>query len=205
MFQWIQDIFARLKTGGVRVDKPDQVVIQPPKKSRTRGEIIDALIRVAEKFVGEKETKGKNRSPLIDQIITDQNGTLGSPYCMYGMQHVIKLTCEYMGLKNPMPKGGGTQSVWAKIPWLYKSKTEPLKGDLIFFQSRGDKSRGHVGLVTEVLPNGKLLCVEWNTNAKGVRDGDGVWTKERSLKGNATLAVLGFADIATMILDANEG
>lgn len=199
MLDWIKNLFKL--PAAKPPEKPTPI---SPKPMRSHALVVGTLIKVAEKFVGEKETKGKNRSPLIDQIITDQGGTLGSPYCMYGMQHVIKLTCSALGVKNPMPKGGGTQSVWSKIPWLYKSKAEPMVGDLIFFQSRSDKSRGHVGLVVDLLPKERLLCIEWNTNAKGVRDGEGVFLKERKLSGNATLSVLGFVDVAQMILDANK-
>ena len=185
-----------------RIDPPIIKPDPPQPNVMLKEKIIQEIISIAHKWIGVRETKGKNRSPEIDALILSQNGSLGSPYCMYGVQHVVQSVCLKLNLKNPLPQGGSTQRVWSKIPIAYK-KDLPSRGDLIFWQSRSDKTRGHVGIVAST-KDANIVCIEFNTDGYGSRDGDGVWSKERKLSGTVSLKVLGFVDVAKMIVEKNS-
>jgi hypothetical protein len=184
--------------------QPSPIIDKPPVDDGTvtlKKKIQDEIIFMASAWIGVRETKGNNRSPQIDALIQSQGGSLGSPYCMYGVQHVVQSACLKLNLQNPMPEGGSTQRVWAKINEKYKSKN-PTRASLIFWRSRKDKSRGHVGIVEDF--DGDLVTIEFNTNDAGSRDGDGVWRKRRKLSGSISLELLGFVNIAQMIIDKNS-
>ncbi|MBC7266844.1 MAG: CHAP domain-containing protein, partial [Coriobacteriia bacterium] len=87
----------------------------------------------------------------------------------------------------------GSVGLFAKSAWharWFKSKHqwghEPKRGAIAFFNFHGNKSVGsveHVGIVTDVLPHGRIKTIEGNTrsgDAGSQRDGDGVYRRVRS-------------------------
>lgn len=111
------------------------------------------------------------------------NGTDGNPWCgafvnwVFSQAHVRVPNCTYT------PDGA------AKFRALktWHESGEPKAGDVIFFDFPHDgvDRISHVGIVVRALANGKILTIEGNTTAKGVkgdqRNGGGVAVKERSM------------------------
>lgn len=177
----------------------------PPKAPRQSREVlIEELLAEAEQYLGTKETHGKNRSPVIDSIVTKAGGSPGSPYCMYFCQFIINKVAQRLNLNKPLYQSGATQVVWQKTPEKYKLK-DPTPGALVFWQSRSNSSRGHVGFVESVnIDKTKFKTIEANTNKKGSREGEGILRQERSTKGSTVLRYLGCVDVVQMMIDAQN-
>lgn len=79
-----------------------------------------------------------------------------------------------------------TASCATLLDWFEKNKQivkEPQPGDIVFFKYSTNKRRtNHVGLVVEVLGNGKIKTIEGNTSGKS--DDNGGCVMERVRTGN---------------------
>jgi hypothetical protein len=155
-----------------------------------------------------RETKGHNRSPEIDALIKNQGGSLGDPYCMWGMQEVLDELCLFYGVDRSfvrIPKGGSTQTVFKTTPPEFK-RIVPDKMKWIFWQLISNPSRGHVGMVTsELNKDSSFYTFEFNTNIKDanevVRDGEGAGFVTRRLGGTSTMRIIGYVDIYDAIAE----
>lgn len=178
------------------VEKPVLVAVPSPEsKQPSLLEVIKAALRPYEHV---RETNGKNRSPLIDKIITGNGGSLGSAYCCYGVQQVlsdVEAAYKKLGVDVhfDIPSGGSTQTLWAKTKPEYKFAL-PKAASLVVW--RHTPSTGHIGICLSGNNGGKFETFEFNTSADStaiVRDGEGAYYKNRPLHGSMEL--LGFIDL----------
>lgn len=134
-------------------------------------------------------------------IVRGQNGTpLVVGNCMGFVQAQIawvdKVIYEITGDTSfsKVFKSEHCLTVWNKTPRDLRSAV-PLPGSIAIWRKKGTIS-GHAGIVTSVLPSyRKFLCVEGNTGPGDgtiVRDGDGVYEKNRSMDGEGSMLLLGF-------------
>lgn len=156
--------------------------------------------------VGQEETHGRNRSPMIDYINKITGAGNGAPYCIGGLLvRGVRQMCLDLGLKCPVPIIAGTQSFWAKSA-EYRTPKGSSKlaqhGDIGILRNKGDKSHGHAfGFDKD--ETSKQYTVEYNTNGAGSRDGQGVYKLVRTQSGTATKDYLGSVDVVKWILAAN--
>ncbi|MCX7806708.1 MAG: peptidoglycan-binding protein, partial [Planctomycetota bacterium] len=149
------------------------------------------VIRIAEGELGVRETPGQpNRGDRVDQYL-GRVGLKGEPWCVAFLYWCFDEAARSLKRANPMVK---TASVWdhwdtarkrsgtlvvpAAEAWADPSLIQP--GMIFHFDTGGRK--GHAGLVTDVLENGRIATVEGNTDGSGGRDGNGVYRRERNIR-----------------------
>jgi hypothetical protein len=166
--------------------------------------------RIGIAFMHIRETHGHNRSPFIDQIIRNQGGSLGDPYCMWGMQEAIDELCIYYGINRQLvslsiPKGGSTQQVFARSAEHLK-KFYPIPMSMVFWRQNSNPTRGHVGMVTgPITHDSAFQTFEFNTAIQSidevVRDGEGAGFLMRRLNGTGTMKIIGYVDVYQAICE----
>ena len=148
----------------------------------------EEIVAIALKEVGQRESS-KNFSPRIRQY--QQATTLSPgpwPWCAAFVCWVVRewLTNggdEYLSLKRTTPENWRptTPLAFGFLAWAKKrpntclilpDSEKPLPGDLVVFDF------SHIGIVEEGLRS-TMRTIEGNTNGKGSREGDGVYSKER--------------------------
>jgi hypothetical protein len=151
------------------------------------------LIRIARAEVGVREVGGPNRGPRVEvyQRATWLDGT-GWPWCAafvcWDMREWLRTPegIAYLGPKKPEEWRLRDPSAFGALGWARARKLSigrsPSAGAIVVFDFNGPKSGGgHIGLVSEVLTDGRFRTIEGNTGADGGRDGDGVWEKVRTV------------------------
>lgn len=165
--------------------------------------IKNTYLRIARSHIGEKETRGKNRSPIIDLLCKRGGVDLGSPYCLLGATACLDDACKELGLKNPVGVKAGTQSFFSKTPKAYQ-RNSAKQGMIGIFQNRSDRAHGHAVICTEDEDSDfEFSTIEYNTDPSGGRDGDGVYKRVRHAKGDSRLCLRGFVDVIQWVCDAN--
>jgi cell wall-associated NlpC family hydrolase len=59
--------------------------------------------------------------------------------------------------------------------------SRPKPGDIFFHFNKGDRGKGHTGIVVDVLPDGRIVTIEGNASPNSGRDGGGVVKQIRPL------------------------
>lgn len=168
----------------------------------------DELLKFWHNDLGQHETGGKNRSPMIDAVNKRLRVSLGSPYCIGALLvRGVEPLCTKYGLVNPVVMTAGTQNFYDRAPSKYKKPkgTNANKSDIVILQSRSDSSSGHAYALTEDQSGSRQKTIEYNTNKGLSRDGDGVYENTRSSNGSLTKLYRGAVDVIRWILDANPG
>lgn len=186
------------------------VVVQPPVVVSPGTSVEDylrtKLVAYWNHDVGQEETHGRNRSPMIDYVNKITGAGNGAPYCIGGLLvRGVRQMCIDLGLKCPVPIIAGTQSFWAKSANYRKAKGSgklAKLGDIGILRNKGDKSHGHA-FGFDKPETEKQYTVEYNTDGSGSRDGQGVWKLVRTQSGTATKDYLGSVDVVAWIMDAN--
>lgn len=155
-----------------------------------------------------RETKGKNRSPELDNLILNQGGALGEPYCVYGQQQAIDDICSILKLDRKeieIPEGGRSQRVYEKTPDRFK-KSKPAPMRLVVWQYKADPTHGHFGMcLSEADNNGSFQTFEFNTSpdpSSVIRDGQGAHFMNRNVSGTHSMKILGYLDLFDAITEA---
>lgn len=178
--------------------------LEVPQASTSVDNIRDEIVEILKKDIGQRETNGKNRSPLIDSICKFFGLPMGQPYCIGWVVYRVDGYCVSKGFKNPLPKTMSTQEFYRMTPNAYKKPKglKAKKADVGIQQQYADASRGHAYVLTD---NESINqpTIEANTNPQGSRDGDGVYYNTRMQEGDASKKYLGAVDIAQWIFDAN--
>jgi hypothetical protein len=141
----------------------------------------EAILDIAQGYVGERESKGSNRSDNIDKWNKFTNVPMGSPYCASFISYVL-----YEAKIKNAPKTAWSPSMVARdnVPF---SKIAPADVFGMYFSSK--KRIAHVGFIKDPEYSSTMLqTTEANTSPQAGqgsasdRDGDGVWNKLRSKK-----------------------
>lgn len=165
-----------------------------------------ALVAKMRSQLGERETHGKNRSPLIDRVNKYTNAGNGAQYCISACVYDVNEVCKELGLKNPVPAECSTQAFYRNAPSKYRRPkgTKAKMGDIGIQQSRNDPGHGHAYMFRKDQIDEKHLTIEANTDGSGGRDGDGWYERTRTDDGDSSKKYLGAVDVAQWILDANK-
>jgi hypothetical protein len=172
------------------------------KSDPTKINLLDAIKVCIKPYENLREINGKNRSALIDKIITSHGGSLGSAYCCYGVQQLLDDVETYYanhGVKIhfDIPGGGSTQSLWALTKPEYKF-INPKPASLVVWRHMSAPSTGHIGTCLSFADAGEFKTFEFNTSsgtASVVRDGEGAFYRTRKLKDAGDMHILGFIDL----------
>lgn len=165
----------------------------------------NALVAKMHSQLGQRETGGKNRSPLIDKVNAYTRAGMGAPYCIGACVYDVNEVCHELGLRNPVPAECSTQAFYSSAPSTYRRPNgiHAKKGDIGILQNRGDVYHGHAYMFREDQASKTHLTIEANTDGSGGRDGDGWYERTRSDDGDGSKRYLGAVDVAQWILDHN--
>jgi len=183
--------------------------IKPQELDRADKEMLmrNMLVELALEDSGKKETNGRNRSALIDEVNRKMMVPMGSPYCLTALYfRVIDPLCDSLQLSNTVWMTASTQEFWEKSYDKYKiPKGESAKkGDIGILQDIKKPRLGHAYLHIEDEDQGNQKTFEYNTNLKGSTEGDGNYIYKRTQEGTLTKRYLGSVDVVSWLLDTNE-
>jgi hypothetical protein len=162
----------------------------------TREQFITSLIARAASHIGEGEA-APNRGDFIDEANRFTQVPLGSPYCVSALLLIAHQVAEDYGFFVRVPRIAGAVRLYDQGQLFRLDKPEP--GCIMIWQRDNEGTKGHAALVTEVLPNSQMVrTIEFNTNsldASVTREGDGCYSKVRSIHGTQKMRVLGWLRI----------
>lgn len=182
--------------------------VAPVIPSSTPSTLMLQAMGVASSQVGQMETPpGSNRGPMVDEYLRavhiDPLTTTSDqrPWCMAFVFWAFKTAAESLQNRNPLPNTAGCMNHWARAKTIPKvvritaaqAYADPrlIKPGLVFILDFG-AGLGHTGIVERLMPGGRLMTIEGNTDPGGSRVGVGVFRLERRKLADATLK--GFVD-----------
>ena len=153
----------------------------------------EAVIRVAESFIGVTEKGGANRGPYVDAFARDIGREPGGAWCAYFVCAVRKRAAEMMRGACANAVSGSAVGCYQKAPAEFRVEPADLQPGDQFCRTRdpldakaaklGKQVLGHTGIVVRVvaqLAKGVWLfeTIEGNTLEDKEDDtGGGVWRK----------------------------
>lgn len=148
------------------------------------------MIYAAEACVGIREEGGNNRGPMVSLIQDTVDGPDHVAWCMSFVQTCIAYAEVKTGVKSPVAVSEHCLTTWVNTPKSQRVKVYPARGAIIIWQ-HGTSQAGHTGFFLEGTTT-KMSTVEGNTGDANMREGDGIYKRERSLKANGSMRVVGF-------------
>lgn len=161
--------------------------------------IYDAIIGVAQSYVGQHEVPGNLgfQDKTFEKKMTEVGWRKTQAWCCYFSELVYKeafAAAGYDGMVQPnmfdtLDKlfSASTQKTYNNFkangtPYNFTVSDTPQPGDLVIWKDRDNSAQGHVGIVTSGLSeDGKTFStIEGNTNEKGGREGLVVAAKDRN-------------------------
>lgn len=145
----------------------------------------DRVIAEASKLIGQQETHGNNRSPVIDKMNRLTGAPMGSPYCASFNAYVYT--------QANVPRTGWPLSAWspswvARPTWTRANGGQtPKPGDAFGIYFTNLKRVAHTGLV-EDWGKTSVVTLEANTSPNAAigseadRNGDGIFRKRRLIR-----------------------
>lgn len=153
------------------------------------------LIEEAKKYIGVTE-QGDNAGKMVEEFqkAVDGKAQHESWCCAFVMYCLSKVEQEN-GFSSILPKTEHCLTLWNNSPKECKSEM-PKVGHLVvwqFYKEGKPTSNGHIGIVTSV-DGMRIKTIEGNTGPSSAveRNGDGVYAKDRSIKGSETMKIVGY-------------
>lgn len=137
---------------------------------------VDLLLRVASATEGATEI-GNNAGPYVTRVLKRTGLSAGNPWCAAWIADVGRIAFDS---RWPLPL---TASCWQLGDFAYRKGAlaeTPEVGDVFLLHYPSLNRFAHTGLVTEVLPDGRIRTLEGNTNDGGSREGWGVFRRTRT-------------------------
>jgi hypothetical protein len=167
-----------------------------PRKPPSR--LLAAALDVAAGQEGVREA-ARNRGPEVDRYVMslglDPAGD--HPWCQAFVYWCFQQAATRVHATNPCARTAGVLKHWDQAPAKARVYAEAaldrpslIRPGAVFIVDHGS-GRGHTGLVTHAAA-GEVHTLEGNTNARGSREGDGVYRKTRAI---ASINI-GFIDYA---------
>lgn len=172
-----------------KTSKSKPVYIDPDKgpSSGIISDFAKEMVRISQTQLGIFENpKNSNSGPEVEglyQRSTFLKGT-GWPWCAAFVCYLFKTAASKQGIQHsfklPLTAGAYDFENWARnnsphIQIIKAPFNQILPGDVIIFNF------GHIGLSISEIKNGKIDCIEGNTDDRGSREGGGVYKKSRKL------------------------
>lgn len=173
-----------------------------PEKTLPPDALARLLVFEARRWVGITEIGGDNRGQMVEMFQRAVDGKAsGEPWCAAFAFFCIEMaesTAAALGMtaRSPLHRSEWVQAVWEKSPERMRLES-PEPGCLIVWQKWKNNQptpSGHIGIVLDQTLDGKVVTIEGNTgDGEGVqREGDGVFSRVRSLEGVGSMRVRGF-------------
>jgi uncharacterized protein (TIGR02594 family) len=177
-----------------KAEVPVVVTPPPPTPEMLRAAANLKVVAQAQKFIGVREKGGPNRGKEVEMFQKAVDGKAeGEPWCMAFVQFCVEQVEAATGFDSQLFRTEHCLTTWLKTPvGLRTMKPEP--GCIVLWQ-HGRTSNGHTGIVTKVLSDkAAIRTVEGNTGSGSavVREGDGVYERERSMNGSGDMHILGY-------------
>jgi hypothetical protein len=156
------------------------------------------LTEEARRWIGIKERNGDNSGEIVEmfQRAVDQKAQRESwcmCFVMYCLQQADRIAVNVFGAKgrHNLFISEHCLTVWEKSP-LSCRVDRPVVGSIAIWQM-GNTRSGHAGIVVAI-SSGGFQTIEGNTGpgAGIVREGDGVFVKNRTLVSSPNFKLLGF-------------
>lgn len=165
--------------------------------------IYAMLLLEAERWAGMKEQGGNNKGQVVQMFQEAVDGrATNESWCMGKVQSDCMWALRYFETAHPHISGymklalypsEHCLTVWNKTDKICRTTT-PYPGCIVIWQ-HGNTANGHTGIVKSI--NGdKMVVIEGNTGdgVGVVRDGDGVYVRNRSVTGDGNMRVVGFLE-----------
>ena len=156
-------------------------------------EMHDTLIATASQYVGVREATNNNDGADVEMFQkTVDSKSRGESWCMAFVQFCLNKVEGQFGIRTNIYSAELCRDVWDRSPQHMRSAV-PAPGFLVIWQ-HGDTRTGHTGIVTSVESDELFSTIEGNTSDGSgvVANGDGVYTRQRSINPAGTMKVLGF-------------
>lgn len=138
-----------------------------------------ALVRRAHADIGiEEQTGAPNRSPYIDQVVTEAGSPLGSAWCAC----IARRWARDVGAAFPSREAGAVRAwvAWAQTRGTWRPVASGYTadpGDWVVYDMAPDGTADHIGVVARVHARG-VRAIEGNTSWAGfAREGVAVTMK----------------------------
>lgn len=156
-------------------------------------EARNLLIYAAEACVGIKEEGGNNKGLYIVELQKTVDSKAGQePYCMAAVQTWIAYVEKKLSVKSPIFSSEHCMTVFRSTSKVQRVKRTPAPGAIIIWKN-GSSDSGHTGLVLDFQGDKRQMeTVEANTGSGNMRDGDGIYIKQRSKARDGKLVVQGY-------------
>lgn len=190
-----------LASFGLLLLLPSLPAVSKPNGPAAIQRLPAAAADTALRYVGQRETRGYNRSPFIDNINRIAGVPFGSSWCMSSAYFSFHAAAAALGLQTPLLR---TASVSAQVRYAAQvgsglkvirlqgvvgvQRVAVFKGDLLCAKRGGGSSAdigrlwpGHVEIALADY-GGTVRTVGGNTSSGGrgsQRDGDGQWIRQR--------------------------
>lgn len=151
------------------------------------------FIYAAEACVGIKESGGSNKGLYVVELQkTVDNKAQSEPWCMAAVQTWLAYVEKKLGVKSPIFNSEHCMTTWRKTPATAKVKKIPAPGAIIIWKQKSSDS-GHTGIVLDFQGDKKNFeSLEGNTGSGNMRDGDGIYIKQRSKVKDGSLVIQGY-------------
>lgn len=143
--------------------------------------------------VGIQEEGGDNRGKMVESFQATIGGANGEAWCLSFIQSLIAYVEDRLGLVCNLPLTEHVLTLWDRAPKTCRILEPDVRpGDLILWRY-GTTTKGHIGIITQI--HYKVVdTIEGNTSPRGIveREGDGVYIKQRAIKGTSLMHIQGF-------------
>lgn len=152
----------------------------PDFGTKKPGERILLAMSVLANDIKVRERGGNNRGPEVEAIIasTGLAGTGAYAWCAATIEFAAEVAGVTLGPSDPVSARVQAWRQWASAN--NRLLTVPARGRLALFVNAD--GTGHIGIVAQVLPNGRLRTFEGNTSSGdqgSQRDGGGLYERIR--------------------------
>lgn len=132
---------------------------------------------VARRFSFVRETLGENKGAFVSKFQRECGGKDGDSWCAFFVSFVLDVACFGAA---PLRPTGSTRTMLADCRTKGLIVTKPVI-DGLFFYVKPDGTPHHVGIVTDVKPDGSVIGIAGNTSEDGKSsNGTGVFEHEIS-------------------------
>lgn len=165
-----------------------------PKQPQDRvAEALAQLCEIAQQYVGVTEKGGDNQGPVVEQFQKALDGKAErEPWCAGFVGFCVKKAETRSILKTDIKLREHVMTMWNLTPKKFRTQT-PKPGYVAVWNYVGTAS-GHCGIITDVTDH-RIWVIEGNTNPDNVevvREGNGVYRKNRSRSGTAKMKLMGY-------------
>lgn len=127
---------------------------------------------VARRLTFIRETAGQNRGAWVNMLQRFCNGKDGDSWCAYFVSFVLDVACWGA---SPLRPTGSTRTMLADCRTKGLVTPKPVI-DGLFFYVKPDGTPHHVGIVTDIRPDGTVIGIAGNTSEDGASsNGTGVF------------------------------